>query len=96
MKTGFLALPFAAACILGSASLAPSWADSDTCRAGNSGTLLSEAALREKVAALGYEVWRIELDDGCYEVEARDAGGAYVELDLDSATGKLLGREVED
>ncbi len=95
MKTGFLALPIAAACFLGSAGLAPSWADS-ACRAVPGASPLGEAALRDKVTALGYEVWRIELDDGCYEVDARDASGAYVELDLDATTGDLIGWERED
>ncbi len=95
MKTGFLALPLAAACLLGSAVLAPGRADS-ACRFVPGAATLGEAALRDKVTALGYEVWRVELDDGCYEVEARDANGAYVELDLDAATGDLLGWERED
>jgi hypothetical protein len=96
LKTGFPALAFSAAAFLGSAGLAPASADSAACRTVPGSAPLSEAALRDKVTALGYEVWRIELDDGCYEVEARDSRGAYVELDLDPATGDLLGWERED
>jgi hypothetical protein len=94
MKTGFLVLTLAAVSFLGSAGFAASRADSTVCRPGSAP--LSEPALRDKVAALGYEVWRVELDDGCYEVEARDSKGAYVELDIDATTGDLLGWERED
>jgi hypothetical protein len=93
-KTGLPVLALVAASVLG--STAPASADSTACRTVPGSTPLSEAALRDKAAALGYDVWRIELDDGCYEVEARDSSGAYVELDLDPATGDLLGWERED
>jgi hypothetical protein len=93
-RTGLPILAIVAAAMLGSA--APAAADTAACRTAPGAMPLGEAALRDKVAALGYDVWRIELDDGCYEVEARDSSGAYVELDLDPATGDLLGWERED
>jgi hypothetical protein len=96
MKTGFLVLTLITASFLGSAGLTTSRADSDVCHTVPGTPPLSEPALRDKVAALGYEVWRVELDDGCYEVEARDSNGAYVELDVDPTTGDLLGWERED
>jgi hypothetical protein len=96
MKTGFIVLTLAAACVLGSAGFAASRADSAFCPTLPGSPPLSEPALRDKVVALGYEVWRVELDDGCYEVEARDSNGAHVELDLDATTGDLLGWERED
>jgi len=52
--------------------------------------------VRDKVVGLGYEVWRVQRDDGCYEIEARDAKGAYVELNLDPVSGELIGWERED
>jgi hypothetical protein len=86
---------FVAAAFAGSAVLHPALADS-ACRAAPGAATMSAAAVRDKVTGLGYEVWRVELDDGCYEIEARDSNGAYVELDLDPATGDLLGWERED
>jgi hypothetical protein len=96
MKTRFLVLTVITASFLGSYGLAASRADSAICRTVAGSPPLSEPALRDKVEALGYEVWRVELDDGCYEVEARESSGAYVELKLDPTTGDLLGWERED
>lgn len=95
LKTGFPAFAFVAAALAGSAVLSPALADS-ACRAAPGAAPMSEAAVRDKVAGLGYEIWRVELDDGCYEIEARDSKGAHVELDLDPVTGDLIGWERED
>jgi hypothetical protein len=96
MKAEFLVPALAIASLLASAGLAASRADSAACRAVPGTAPMSEPALRNKVAALGYEVWRSKLDDGCYEVEARDSSGTYVELDVDPVTGDLLGWERKD
>ena len=51
---------------------------------------LSEAAIKSKIGELGYEVRKIEVEKGCYEVKATDKNGAKVELYLDPASGDIV------
>ena len=51
---------------------------------------LPEATIKAKVTELGYEVRKIETDDGCYEVKATDKNGAKVELYVHPATGEIV------
>lgn len=55
---------------------------------------------REAVQALveqqGLTVRRIKIDDGCYEVDARDAAGARVRMRLDPGTLVILRRGGDD
>lgn len=46
-----------------------------------------------KVTGMGYEVRKVESDDGCYEVYAVGKNGARVELKIHPATGKIVERE---
>ena len=67
-------------------------ADDDDCRAP-----MSEWQPREAVVAraegFGWVVRRVKVDDGCYEVNGRDAEGNDIEATLDPATLEL--RELE-
>jgi hypothetical protein len=69
-------------------------ADDDDCR-----TTMSEWQPREAVVAMGegfgWEVRRVKVDDGCYEVKGRDADGNEVEATLDPGTLALVKLEVE-
>ena len=55
---------------------------------------------REAVQALveqqGLTVRRIKIDDGCYEVDARDAAGQRVRMRLDPGTLVILRRGSDD
>jgi hypothetical protein len=69
-------------------------ADEDGCR-----TTMSEWQPREAVVAtaegFGWQVRRVKVDDGCYEVKGRDADGNDVEATLDPGTLALVRLEVE-
>lgn len=44
----------------------------------------------------GWTVRGVEIDDGCYEIEARDRDGRKIELKIDPATLQVVEREEED
>lgn len=53
--------------------------------------LMAPAAVMEQLAQKGYRDFReVELDDGKYEVEGRDAEGREVEIDVDARSGAIL------
>lgn len=70
-------------------------ADEDHCRVP-----MAKWQPREAVQALaearGMTVRRIKIDDGCYQLDARDANGHRVKLRLDPATLAVLRDEEED
>lgn len=54
---------------------------------------LGEADVKAKLSAAGYgNVHDIKFDDGVWKAEAEDAQGQDVELRLDPATGKVIGK----
>jgi len=54
---------------------------------------LGKEDVKARLTAAGYSnVHDIELDDGVWKAEARDAQGAKVELRLDPGTGKVIGK----
>lgn len=58
--------------------------------------ILSEDAIATVVTELGYtNLDDIELDDGTYDLEAVDAEGREVELEVDATTGEILELEFE-
>ena len=52
--------------------------------------------LRQKLEAEGWKVFRIKVDDGCYEVKGRDPKGRRVEAEYSPATFELREMERED
>ena len=52
--------------------------------------------LRQKLEAEGWTVFRIKVDDGCYEVKGRDPNGHRVEAEYSPATFELMEMERED
>jgi uncharacterized membrane protein YkoI len=55
---------------------------------------LSEADVRARLAAAGYtNVHDVDFEDGIWNAEADDPAGKDVELKLDPATGKVIGKE---
>ncbi|EAZ97709.1 PepSY domain-containing protein [Marinobacter sp. ELB17] len=53
-------------------------------------------SLRQKLEAEGWKVFRIKVDDGCYEVKGRDPNGHRVEAEYSPATFELREMERED
>lgn len=63
---------------------------------GAAGPFLSAAEVTSRLAALGYtQIRPIKIDDGKWEVEARNPRGHRVELYVDARTGVIL-REARD
>lgn len=53
------------------------------------------AAVEAMAAAQGWQVSRIRLDDGCYEVTGQDAQGRWIEVKLDPASLQIVEMEFE-
>jgi len=53
------------------------------------------AAVERLAAGKGWELRRIRIDDGCYEVIGRDASGRDIEVKLDPATLAVVEMEFE-
>ncbi|MGY9047527.1 hypothetical protein P775_07035 [Puniceibacterium antarcticum] len=55
---------------------------------------------REAVARLaaeqGWSVRRIKIDDGCYQIDGRDASGRRIEVTVQPATLQVIEIEYED
>lgn len=61
------------------------------------GARLTIGEIYDRMEAAGYhEISEIEWEDGRYEVEARDAQGRAVELQVDGASGAIERIEVQD
>jgi hypothetical protein len=79
------------------AMLAPAAAyASDDCPNVPRDQWMSEAAIIEKAAGMGYEVRTVEADDGCYEVKATDQAGRLFEIEFHPGTGDVIELEAED
>lgn len=52
--------------------------------------------LRQQLEAQGWTVFRIKVDDGCYEVKGRDPNGRLMEAEYSPATFELMEMERED
>ena len=53
-------------------------------------------AVAEFAVAQGWEVRRIKIDDGCYEIDGRDATGRAIEVKLHPGTLQIVEFEFED
>ncbi len=53
------------------------------------GAWMSLDKAARKLRARGYEVHEIEVDDGCFEAEARDKRGYRVEIYMNPVSGKI-------
>lgn len=67
-------------------------ADDDHRRCGNVpiADWMSEEDLRNKIAPLGLEIREIDIDDGCYEVEARNKDGRKLEIKFHPQSGEQV------
>ena len=57
---------------------------------------MTKQAVAAKVAAMGYKVRRVKVDDGCYEVYGIDRQGARVEIYLNPVSGKVVRQKIDD
>jgi hypothetical protein len=53
-------------------------------------------AVERMAEVQGWTVRRIKIDDGCYEIEGRDAEGQTIEVTVDPATLAIMEVERED
>ncbi len=53
-------------------------------------------AVRSMAKAKGWDVRRIKIDDGCYEIKGYDASGREIEVKIDPATMAVVKFEYED
>lgn len=70
-------------------------ADDDDCRVPMADWQPREA-VQKAAEAQGWTVRRIKIDDGCYEIDGRDAEGREIEVKLDPATLAVVDFEYED
>ncbi|WP_322988336.1 PepSY domain-containing protein [Hoeflea sp.] len=78
---------------LGGAGIA--LADDDDCRVPMADWQPREA-VQKMAEAQGWTVRRIKADDGCYEIDGRDAQGREIEVKVDPATLAIVETEYED
>ena len=91
-----LAIPalLAATLLAGLVQGGTAWADDD-CAAPMS-DWQPRAAVADLAAAQGWQVRRIRVDDGCYQILGRDPDGRPIEVTLDPATLEVVGIEYGD
>jgi len=85
----------AGALLTGAAAAPPAMADDDCPR--QAGQWLTPTQVTDMLVAQGYQgIRKIERDDGCYEVKARDGQGRRVELKIEPVSGRILDRDHDD
>jgi len=67
----------------------PAQASDDGCDAGPKSGWMTKEAVKKHLAAQGYQLRKIEQEDGCYEAYALKDGAKY-ELYVNPVTGKLV------
>ena len=72
----------------------PTWADDD-CDAPLNRWQTREA-VRQMAAAQGWQIQRLKIDDGCYEVRGTDAQGRAFKAKIDPETLKVLKMKQDD
>lgn len=87
LRYGLLALSLGLAAV-------PVWADDD-CDAPLNRWQTREA-VREMAAAQGWEIQRLKIDDGCYEIRGKDAQGRSFKAKIDPETLKVLKIKEDD
>jgi hypothetical protein len=70
----------------------PAFASDDdvSCGQKTGGEPMSVQAITEKATGMGYDVRKVEREDGCFEVYAIDKNGAQVEIHMNPVTGAIL------
>lgn len=68
---------------------------SERCTDAPKANWLSQEAIATKLKQQGFEVLRVKTKRSCYEVKAKDAQGARVELYVDPTSAHIVKREEE-
>ncbi len=84
-------IAYTAASLMIAAAL-PAYAsdEDDSCGPLADGQQLSVQDITAKAEELGYDVRKVEREDGCFEVHAIDKNGARVEFNMNPVTGEIL------
>lgn len=61
------------------------------CGMTDKATWMSEDAAKAKGVELGYEVGKIKVEDGCYELYAKDKDGKKLEVFMHPVSGEVVG-----
>lgn len=77
-----------------SLAILPTWA-SDDCDAPVNRWQTREA-LRQMAGAQGWQIHRLKIDDGCYEIRGTDAQGRNFKAKIDPETLKVLKMKQDD
>lgn len=72
----------------------PAWASDDCDAPLNSWQ--SRDAVQQMAAAQGWQIQRLKIDDGCYEVRGTDAQGRAFKAKIDPETLKVLKMKKDD
>lgn len=72
----------------------PAWADDD-CDAPME-RWQSREAVRQLAARQGWQIQRLKIDDGCYELRATNAQGRSFKAKLDPETLRVIKMKIED
>lgn len=70
-------------------------ASSDKCNEPRDKWMSMDQA-RAKVVAMGYEVRKLKVDDGCYEAYATDSKGRRMEIYLNPVTAAVVKMKEDD
>lgn len=81
-----------AALAVGLAASSAAWADQDRCQAGPEREWRPMADLVSQLNQQGWWLRKVEIDDGCYEVEAVDRDGRYHDAHFHPRTLERVGR----
>jgi len=90
MPKKYLAVIPAALALLGATLATPAFADDDACPPRAESEWMTLEAITAKAKELGYDVRKVEKDDGCWEVKGYDKDGKRVEAYFDPATGEIV------
>ncbi len=96
MKKTLYLTGFLAAITLGTSSLGTVARASDNVCDVPMSQWQSRNAVRVMIEALGWDIRRIKIDDGCYEVYAYDTKGREIEVKIDPSILKIVEFEYED
>jgi hypothetical protein len=90
------AIPAAIAIILITALPAHASDDEKDCPYQSSGQPMEQQQIRARLVEQGYEVRKIEVEDGCYEAYAIDKDGRRVELFINPVSGEARQMKSDD
>ncbi len=95
MKKPVMFAAMAASVAIALSAAAPVFADDDDCYVPMS-KWQSREAVRSWAESQGWNIRRLKIDDGCYEIKGYDQAGHEIEVKIDPATFAIVEFEYED